>query len=300
MSFAQGSRSGLSYVVESSFGVTPSTPSMIAIPYNSQSLNLTKETLESEEIREDRQITESRHGNRQIGGDIAVELRAADVDDLLESAFFGAFTTAGVLKVGTTPQYLTIEDRATDISQYRVFTGCACSSMSMSIAPNQMAQTTFSMIGKDMEISGTSLDASPTAVSGNDPFDAYSGTITEGGSAIAIVTSLEFTIENGMNPTFVVGSATTPQLEYGRARVSGTVTAYFQDAALINKFVNETESDIVFALTDGTNTYTFDFHKVKYNGADVPTEGEGSRTISLPFIALYDSVEGTNLTLTKS
>lgn len=300
MAFSQGSRSGLSYVVESSFGVTPSTPAMITIPYNSQSLNLSKETLESAEIRSDRQIAESRHGNRQIGGDIAVELRADDVDDLLESAFFNAFTTAGVLKVGTTPQYMTIEDRATDINQYRVFTGCACSSASFSIAPNQMATTTFTMIGKDMEISGTSLDSSPTAVSGNDPFDSYSGTITEGGSAIAIVTSLEFTIENGMNPTFVVGSATTPQLEYGRARVTGTLTAYFQDATLINKFISETASSLVFALTDGTNTYTFTFPSIKYNGAEVPTDGEGSRTISMPFIALYDSTEGTNLKLVKS
>ena len=300
MAFAQGSRTGLSYVVESVFGTTPTTPAMISLPYNTHSLTLSKETLESEEIREDRQVPELRHGNRQIGGDVVTELRADDMDDFLESAFFNTFTSAGVLKVGTTPQFMSIEDRATDIDQYRLFTGCAASSTSFSIAPNQMVLTTFSMVGKDMTQSGTSIDATPTAVTGNDPFDSYTGTITEGGSSIAIVTSLDFAIDNSMSPTFVVGSATTPQLEYGRARVSGTATVYYEDAALINKFINETESSMVVALTDGTNTYTLTFPKIKYTGADVPVDSDVSRVVTLPFTAIYDSSEDTNLKLVKS
>lgn len=302
MAFAQGSRSQLTFIEEASFGVTPSSPAMATLPFTTHSLDLTKQRLQGTDIQSDRIPRIDRHGNRNAAGDIVVDLRATDYDALIESAMFSAFNTAGVIKVGTMPKFLTIEDGQLDIDQYRTFTGMGVSGMSISIAPNQMATTTFSMVGKDMGISGTSLDATPTASSGNDPFDSYSGTITEGGSPIALVTSLEFSLQNSLSPTFVVGSAATPQLEYGRAVVEGTVTAYFEDAALINKFLNETESSLVVSVTDAANTYTFTFGRVKYNGASVPVQNPQSRVITLPFVALYDDTSGeeTNLKITKT
>lgn len=302
MAFAQGSRSQLTYVVESSFGATPSAPAMITIPYNTHSLSLTKERVQGEEIQADRIPRVDRHGNRQVGGDIVVELRDTDYDDLIESAFFNTFTSAGELTIGTSQQFLTIEDGALDISEYRQFVGCGVSSMSVSIAPNQMVNTTFSLVGQDMTQSSTSLDSTPTAASGGEPFDSFSGTISEGGSPIAIVSSLDFSITNSLAPTFVVGDNTTPQLEFGRAVVEGTVVAYYEDEALINKFLNETESSLQVVLDDPASgsTYTFDFPAIKYNGADVPVANPQSRLITLPFVALYDSSDATNVKLTKS
>lgn len=302
MSFAQGSRSGLSYVVESSYGTTPGSPSMIAIPLNSHSLELMKDGIESAEIRDDRMVDVFRHGNKKVQGDIEVDFRADDYDDLLESAFFGQFTTAGVLKAGVTPQYLSMEDRALDINQYRLFTGCAVNTFNLTVATNSMIKAKFGMVGKDMAVSGSSVDAVVTAGSGNKAFDSFTGTITEGGSGIATVTSVELNIDNGLNHTFVVGASTSPQLEYGRAKVSGTIQAYFADATLITKFVNETESALVFSLTDGAtgNTYTFTVPRIKYSGANVPLAGEGSRVVSLPFVGLYKTSDATCLKLVKT
>ena len=304
--FSQGSRSGLSYVVESTFGTTPSTPALIQLPYTTHSLNLTKERVTGTDIQPDRMLRVDRHGNRSAAGDIVADLRKADYDPFLESAFFNTFST-NVLKVGTTPKYFSIEDAATDISQFRLFTGMAVSSLAVSIRPNQMVTGTFSMVGKDMTISGTSVDATKTASSGNAPFDAYSGALSIGNtggalSAAAIVTGIDFTINNALAPTFVVGSASTPQLEYGMATVEGTVTAYFEDAALINRFLNETETALQVVVDDptGSSDYTWLFPRVKINGADVPVDNPTSRIITLPFVALYDTTEGTNLKLTRS
>lgn len=301
MAFAQGSRTDLKYVVESSFGVTPSAPAMIQLPYNSHSLNLTKQRVQGNEIQSDRIPRVDRHGNRNVAGDIVVDLRDSDYDDLLESAFFSTFASNGELKVGTSQQFLTIEDAAEDITQYRQFVGMGVSQLGISIAPNQMVQATFSMIGKDLTQAQTSLDATPTAPSGGEPFDSYSGSIKDGGSTIAIVTSLNFTLTNSLAPTFVVGSAATPQLEFGRAVVEGTLAAYYEDATLINKFINETESSIEVTVDDPTSgsAYTFLFPAVKYNGADVPVPDPQSRIVTLPFVALYDATEETNIKLTK-
>jgi len=301
MAFAQGSRSSLSYIVEATFGTTPAG-NFINLPFSTHSLNLTKDRVAGNDIQADRMPRVDRHGNRQVAGDIAVDLRDADYDDFLESALLNTFST-NVLKVGVTPKFFSIEDYAADIDQARVFTGCSVSSMAISLAPNQMVTTTFSMVGKDMTISGT--QKTQDAASGAAPFDAYSGDIAIGNvassSAVAIVTGLDFTLNNSFAPTFVIGDDSAPSLEYGRAEIEGTITAYFEDAALITRFLNETESELEVSVNDptGANAYTFLFPRIKINSADVGVDGPTSRIISMSFVALYDATEGTNLKITR-
>ncbi len=301
MAFAQGSRSSLSYIVESTFGTTPAG-NFTNIPFSTHSLNLTKDRVAGNDIQADRMPRVDRHGNRQVAGDIAVDLRDGDYDDFLESAMLNTWAT-DVLKVGVTPKFMSIEDYAADIDQARVFTGCSVSSMAISLAPNQMVTTTFSMVGKDMTIGAT--EKTQDAASGAAPFDAYSGDLSignVGGAApVAIVTALDFTLNNSYAPTFVIGDDSAPSLEYGRAEIEGTFTAYFEDAALINRFLNETETEIEVSVDDptGANTYTFTFPRVKINSADVGVDGPTSRMVSLSFVALYDATEGTNLKITR-
>ena len=301
MAFAQGSRSSLSFIVESTFGTTP-TGNFTNLPFSTHSLNLTKDRLAGNDIQADRMPRVDRHGNRQVAGDIVVDLRDGDYDTFLESAMLNTWAT-DVLKVGVTPKFFSIEDYAADIDQSRVFTGCSVSSMAISLAPNQMVTTTFSMVGKDMTISGT--EKTQNSASGSSPFDAYSGDISignvGGASAVAIVTSLDFTINNSYAPTFVIGDDSAPSLEYGRAEVEGTMTVYFEDEAMINRFLNETETEIEVSVDDptGGNSYTFQFPKVKINSADVGVDGPTSRMISMSFVALYDATEGTNLKITR-
>ena len=301
MAFSQGSRSSLSFVTEATFGTTPAG-NFANLPFSTHSLNLTKDILAGTDIQADRMSRVNRQGNRQVGGDIVVDLRDGDYDLLLESAMLGAFAT-NVLKVGVAPKFFSIEDFAADIDQARLFTGMSVSSMAISLAPNQMVTTTFGMVGKDMTISAT--EKTQDAASGAQPFDAYSGDISIGTvgspSAVAIVTALDFTLNNAYAPTFVIGDDSAPSLEYGRAEVEGTMTAYFEDAALINRFLNETETAIQVSVDDptGANAYTFDFPRVKINSADVGVDGPTSRMVNMSFVALFDSTEATNLKITR-
>ena len=301
MAFAQGSRSSLSFITESTFGTTPAG-NFTNLPFSTHSLNLTKDRVAGTDIQADRMARVDRHGNRQVGGDIVVDLRDGDFDAFLESAMLNTWAT-NVLKVGTTPKFFSIEDYAADIDQARVFTGMSVSTMGISLAPNQMVTTTFGMVGKDMTMSAT--EKTQDAASGAAPFDAYSGDISignVGGAApVAIVTALDFTLNNSYAPTFVIGDDSAPSLEYGRAEIEGTLTAYFEDAALINRFLNETETEIEVSVDDptGANSYTFQFPRVKINSADVGVDGPTSRMISMSFVALYDATEGTNLKITR-
>ena len=303
MAFAQGFRSRLAFGVESTFGSAAS--SYTNLPFNTHSLNLSKERVAGNEIQPDRMPRVDRHGNKSVAGDVAVDLRDTAYDDLIESAMLSTFST-GVIKVGTTPKFLTLEDYAADIDQARLFTGCSVSTMSVSMAPNQMVSATFGMVGKDMTISGTEKTVAAGGV--GEPFDAYSGALkvadVDGigaASALSIITSVDFTVTNSFSPTFVVGSDSAPALEFGRAEVEGTVTAYFEDLALVNRFLNETESAIEVSVADpSANTMTFLFPRVKFNGADIPVDGPTSRIVTLPFVALYDDTELTNLKITTA
>jgi hypothetical protein len=302
MAFAQGSRSSLSYIVESTFGTTPAG-NFTNLPFSTHSLNLTKDRVTGTDIQADRMPRVDRHGNRQVAGDIVADLRKGDYDPFLEAAMLSAWST-NVLKVGTTPKFFSLEDYAADIDQARLFTGMTVSTMGISLAPNQMVTTTFGMVGKDMTIGQTekTQDASST----NAPFDAYSGDIAIGNvassSAIAIVTALDFSINNSYAATFVIGNDSAPSLEYGQAVVEGTISAYFEDASLITRFISEVESELEVSVDDptGANPYTFLFPRIKINGADVGVSGQESRVITLPFVALYDTTETSNLVITRT
>ena len=303
MAYAVGSRSSLGYIAETTFGVTPTTPTLATLPVRSHSLNLTKERLTGADIQADRMLRTDRHGNRTAGGSIEVDLRKGDYDALLESAFFNSWAT-NTLKIGTSLKSLTIEDKLDDITQHRLFTGMVVSSMSVSLAPNQMAQATFEMIGKDMVISATSVSASAyTAASTNEPFSAdCKGTISIGGSTVGYVSALEFSINNDVTPAFALGSCEAQQLAYGMATVEGTATMYMEDASVINAFINETSTSLSVEIDDptGNNGLVWTFPRIKYNGANVPLADAKERFIEVPFVALYDATSGTVLQLDRN
>ena len=301
MAFAQGSRSSLSYITESTFGTTPAG-NFTNLPFSTHSLNLTKDRVAGNDIQADRMPRVDRHGNRQVSGDIAADLRDGDYDDFLEAAMLNSWST-DVLKVGTTPKFFSIEDYAADIDQARLFTGVSVTSLGVSLAPNQMVTGTFGLVGKNMTVGTT--EKTQDAASGAVPYDAYSGDLKiadNGGvlAASAIVTGLDFTLTNSFAPTFVIGDDSAPSLEYGRAEVEGTLTAYFEDTALINRFLNETETALEASVGDGTNSLTFLFPRIKINSADVGVDGPTSRIVNISFVALYDSTESSNLVITRA
>lgn len=299
---SQGSRSGLAYVVETAYGTTPATPTLKYLPFKSHDLQLSKVAIEGNDIRPDRMPRHLRHGTKSVTGSIEADLRKEDFDALLESALLGSFTT-NVLKASTTQKFLTIEDSALDIGQYRAFKGMSVNSMTISMSPDNNVSARFDMLGRDMTQSSTSVAGSlPTDDSDNEPFDTFSGVVTEGGTTIAYVTSLEFTVANGLQNVPVIGSALSYEAEFGLSVVTGTMTVRYVDSTLINKFINETPSSLTVQVNDRTalNPYTFAFPTIKYTGASVPVANPQGRIVTLPFTSIYNETENTNIKITRT
>ena len=305
-----GARHSMAYIPEVTYGTTPATPTFDNIRHLSTTLGVSKTTFESGELRDDRQIAHFRHGNKSVSGDIGIELSYTSFDDFLEAVLGGTWATdtpsAGIdqLQVGTTRRSFTVERKFAnlDTPEWHRFTGVEMNALNLSVAPDAIISGSFSTIAQDgsigtAAIAGSSYNAATTT----EPFGSFSGTITEGGSAIGVVISLELTLENGLNPLFVVGSNVTQEPVIGKSRVTGTVGVYFQNSDLLNKFIDETASSLVFTLVDPAgNEYDFTLPNIKYTGGQPDVSGEGEITISMPFTALYDSTEGSNLTIERN
>ena len=294
---ARGSSAEFLYAMEDSWAVLPGTPTVYKLRTTGFNVNLSKDTFTSNELRSDRQLAELRTGMKSIAGDINVELIYGAFDDLIESAMFNVWDSSNAISIGLTQRSFTLQRGFADIGTYNSFSGCVVNQWSVSIRPNAVVTSTFSVIGKDM--GSTQVLTGGTDKSTYAPFDSFTGTIKEGGSTIGIVTGLDFTLNNNITPLQVLMQNTAVGLAEGRGNVTGTLTAYFADSTLLDKFVNETGTSIEVALTDSSgNTLTFYFPNVKYTGGDISVNDEGPVTISLPFTALKDDVY-TTLYITK-
>ena len=301
MTFAAGSSHGLRYVAETTKGTTPSTPTMTKLRHEGCSLGVTKDNFQSNEIRDDRQISGLTHGVVSPGGSIDFELSYGEYDTLLEMAAFGEWD-ANVLKAGTTVKSATFERAFADIVKYAAFSGCMVDTFSLSVPSNNKVTGSFSLQGMGANaISGTPLDADPVASQTNTPFNTFDGTIKEGGATIAYVTSLDLSLANSLDPATVVGNDSIVDITPGRSNLTGTVSAFFESEDMLNKFLDETESSLEFTLGDGsTKSYTFLIPCIKYtSGGDINVSGEGRISLSMGFQALYDSSEDTNLKITR-
>lgn len=286
---SQGSRSQLLYKVQSAFG-TAATGAFKTGRFARQSLKLEKGTVESEHIRSDREVQDFRHTTRSVSGDIEFELCDVDHEDWISSAMFRPWNT-DVISIGTQPQYITFEDGALDIGRYQLFQDCLVSKMVWRFVPADILKCTASIVGTTMTLGASTVSVGTTAPTNNPPYDSLTGAVydnpAETGSELAYITSIELTIDNRAAPTFAIGQSNAVAIEYQRGRVTGTMTAYYQDATWPTRFLNETESALVLNFTDPAgNNLEFRMDRIKVNGADAAVQNEQSRMLTVPFIAL--------------
>jgi hypothetical protein len=301
MTVGTGSRHDMAYIAEAAFGVTPATPEFKPVRHTGTTLGLSKDGVESEELRQDRQVASFRHGNKSVAGDINFELSYGSFDDFIEAALCGTWTS-DVLLAGITRRSFTIQRVHADIAQYLISTGCSVNTISLSIAPNSMVTGTFGIVGQDSSIAGSALaDTTYAAETTTEPFDSFTGAITEGGSGIASITAIELNVDNGMEALFAVGSAITKVPSIGKSTVTGSITAYFEDASLVSKFINETASSIVVTLTDvDGNDYIITLPRVKYNSGLPEVAGPGAVSVTLEFIALFHVATGSQIKIERA
>lgn len=188
-----------------------------------------------------------------------------------EAAAAGHVVSTSRLVVGTTLKSFSIERAQMDLAEaerYATYPGCRVKGASLNITPGSLFNGNFSFMGlrenrPDATI-GTGYTNAPTADVWN-TVDNISA-IREGGAAVTFrTTGITLNIENGMwgqKELAVLGSS---GIGVGTFRLTGTLGAYFETKALLNKALNWTASDIAFRSGDGAgNKMVWDVPKLYF------------------------------------
>lgn len=205
-----------------------------------------------------------------------------------------------ILKQGTQFKSFLVEEGFEDVGQYQTCKGVAVNEMNLNVAPNAMVTGGFSLLGLIASaFSQTPVDASPDVMAATSPFDSFTGSLTEGGASGAHVTSLSFKGANGLEQLYELFNANVFDISAGRARFTGSLSLYFADTVIANKFFNETETALSFTLIDLLgNAYKFTLPRVKYTALK-KNKTETTVAIDVPWAGLYDSVTQTACIIEK-
>lgn len=289
---------------ESTFGTTPASGSE-KLYYKSESLKFSRNLIPSETLRGTRQPVKPLRGNVDVAGDINVEL-GPEHGRLITHAL-GVLNTTGAgapytheWTVGDLPAGMSIEKQFTDIAvaKYFLYKGCRVNSWKMSMKSEGVIDSTFSFMGRSETVNNATFDGSPTDL-GLTPFDGFGGALYVDGAAIATVTSLDFSLENGLDGnSYVIGGAGARRwLPEGIAKVSGNITMLFEDIATYEDALNFVTKDIEVTLTNGTGTgasagnekMTIRFGEVILKPEAPAVSGPTGVTLTAPWEAFYAS-----------
>lgn len=192
-----------------------------------------------------------------------------------------------------------IEVNNSDVDISRLFTECRVGGFNMKLPATGMATVEVPMMGRDMEIySGASAPfyTSPTAATTTGIFAAVNGLLQVGGSTVGVVTGLDISMNLSPSSDAVVGQNFVPEIFLGRANITGTMTAFFQDSTLIADFKNETEVSILAYLTttSAANSPAVSIYlpRLKFGDGNVSDAGEGGQQITMPWQALLGTGVG--------
>jgi hypothetical protein len=306
MAIASASNSYILVGAEATYGTAPTTTTGAKyLRYTGESLAYTAETTASEEIRGDRNVSDTVRTAVGVEGDIEFEFSYGTMDGLLEGLFQSSWSASTLINGTTLSSYSIEKGFSTQTSgvanEFFVFTGCVPNTMSLTLETGSIVTGTMGLVGKaQTTYSGAALAGfnnvvtSPVAATTSDVFNAVSMlTLTEGGSAIGNVQSMSFDVDNALRQQRIIGSTSLAGIGSGNFSVTGTLVTYMDSMTLYNKFLNETASSIVAVLDDGTNTYTITFPNVKYTTATVLAGSvDDDVIVELEWQALYHTATG--------
>ena len=245
------------------------------------------------------------------GPSVSYEIFGADsvtIDSVVfEVTLYTDAAEDGLIKAGDTRKSFSILREFSDFDggekPFLLYSGCEVSTWNIAAAANGLAKSTFTMFGRDMVGPSTTAPANSSVAPAYDtePFDTFSGALEIDGVEECIVTDYSMTINNGHAPRYAVGCATSQDPSVTQAVVEGSITAYFENAVLYEKFVNEESLALKLTLQDSAgNKMLIDLPNLKVGSGTQPdVSGDGPITITVNFTAHKDETLGSHVSVQR-
>lgn len=230
---------------------------------------------------------------------VAQTITNADAGDADEELEMGA-----QIVNGTELRWFSFEKEYLDLSNiFEVGVGNSIDQISLNVSTDAIITGSLSVLGKSFS-SGTSTagDGSNTASQTGSVMNAIDNVskVEEGGATYAI-TALTQQLQNNLRARQQVGTLGAISIGTGTVAVSGTVQAYFNTAAVMDKYLNFTATNLAYVLLDAAgNAYVVDMPQVKYTNGRRVAGGINQDVIAdMTFEAYRDSAEDVTIRIAR-
>jgi len=231
----------------------------------------------------------------------------------IDSVVFGVtlYTDAvedATVKAGDTRKAFSILREFSDLGgapakPFLLYAGCEVASWNLAAAANALAKSTFSFMGIGMTGPSENAPANSSVAPAyeTEAFDTFSGQLDIDGADSAVVTDYNFTINNGHAPKYVIGREVSQDLTVTQSVIEGSITAYFEDAVLYEKFVNEESFSMTLTLQDSANNKMIvSLPELSVlSGTQPDVTADGPITIPINFSAHYHETIETHISVQR-
>lgn len=205
---------------------------------------------------------------------------------------------------GQTNDYWTVEEFHSDITKSELFTDTVFGSADISIPASGNTTIALNALALNRTSSGAQVLTSPIAETTTGVVQGINGSIFVAGVEVANITGATIKIDGSATPMgAVLGSNVSSDISRGILKVSGQLTAFYQDAIMSNYFEAATPITVVLVdSVDGTNNsdfVSFVMSKVKLDGDDKDTGASGI-VRTYPFTAEINAAGGAALSSDKT
>jgi hypothetical protein len=190
--------------------------------------------------------------------------------------------------------------------QYFTFLGQVVNSFNLAAQSGAILTGSFDFVGKSATLTQSSASvAAATAAGENSVLNAVSNVaeVREGGSDVAscLVQGLDFTVANNVRGMKSIGTLGNCDIGVGKCDVTGTLTAYFKDNSLYDKYLAGTASSISYKVEDSSgNAYIIDIPQIEFESDGINVGGQDQDVMeTLGFRALKDPTYDYTIQISK-
>lgn len=307
MPFAEHASTRVAFIAETVFGTTPATPTFKTLRTTRASgLRTNKQTVTSDEIRADRNVSGLIQTAQSASGEYPVEMSYGSFDDFLDAVLCGTWAT-NVLKNGIARKSFTVEETremgATD--SFSRFTGVMINTFSMDLRAGERVTGSFGVMGQKETLASAIVTGATYTPANTEPIlNATSNvaSLTIPNVSTPRVSSLSLNVDNGLRERRYIGSLYSDEFGLGRCQVTGQLEIFFNDPDAYQAVLDHGSGALSFTIGAAPNKkYTFSLPKVVFGDGNIPAGGNTDDVmITLPFTAVYDGTAACQIQITRA
>lgn len=200
---------------------------------------------------------------------------------------------------GHTDTFFTFEEWFSDLARSERFDDCKVNQISFNLPATGNAEIGFDIIGLSRTLAAAQSFTTPTAETTTSVMSALNGAVYVNATKVGNITGAQFALDCGIKPvSAVLGSNSSPDVDRGRMKVSGSFTGLFDSATIQTLYDSETPTSLIIVVTTDPSAtadfITFTMGRIKLTG-DAPDDGEKSILRTYPFTAELNGAGGAAL-----